>query len=60
MRKPGGTNLFDAAQAKAMVLHMIEGLPEPPLKTEQIPSQPKAKDSGMTDEKWATVARRAA
>ena len=54
VRKPGGTNLFDAVQAKAMVLHMIEGLPEPLLKTEQIPSQPKAKDSDMTDEKWAT------
>ncbi|MBX3504392.1 MAG: hypothetical protein KF895_02860 [Parvibaculum sp.] len=25
--EPVGTNLFDAQQAKAMVLHMIEGLP---------------------------------
>jgi len=26
---PSGTNLFDASQAKAMVRHMIEGLPTP-------------------------------
>lgn len=27
--EPSGTNLFDAEQAKAMVLHMAEALPEP-------------------------------
>lgn len=27
-RTPVGTNLLDAEQAKAMVLHMIEGMPE--------------------------------
>ena len=27
-RTPYGTNLFDYTQAEAMVLHMIEGLPE--------------------------------
>lgn len=26
-RDPSGTNLFDATQARAMVLHMIDGLP---------------------------------
>lgn len=26
--EPSGTNLFDYTQAKAMVEHMIEGLPE--------------------------------
>lgn len=26
-REPVGTNLLDAMQAKAMVLHMLEGLP---------------------------------
>lgn len=25
--EPSGTNLFDATQAKAMVKHMLEGLP---------------------------------
>ena len=28
--EPSGTNLFDAAQARAMVLHMIEGMPSSP------------------------------
>jgi hypothetical protein len=27
-RQPSGTNLFDYNQAKEMVLHMLEGLPE--------------------------------
>jgi hypothetical protein len=27
-REPSGTNLFDYTQAKAMVLHMLDGLPE--------------------------------
>jgi len=27
--QPRGTNLFDTAQAEAMVLYMLEGLPEP-------------------------------
>lgn len=29
-REPVGTNLFDYAQAEAMVRHMLEGLPEGP------------------------------
>lgn len=27
-REPVGTNLFDYTQAKAMVLHMLDGLPD--------------------------------
>lgn len=27
-REPVGTNLFTAIQAKAMILHMLEGLPD--------------------------------
>lgn len=27
-RNPTGTNVLDADQAKAMVMHMLEGLPE--------------------------------
>jgi len=27
-REPTGTNLFDATQAREMVLHMLDGLPD--------------------------------
>lgn len=29
VRKPIGTNLFDASQAKAMIRYMVDGLPAP-------------------------------